>query len=93
MTEILPFSRKNAKKSDFLLARTAREKKIRLFFIFPGEWKDFGHTTPLQNAVFASTTLDYRFNSGKYIKFFRNFGFFHREVVSVLNLLIHFKSV
>ena len=34
-------------------------------------WKDFGHTTPLQNAVFASTTLDYRFNSGKYTKFSR----------------------
>ena len=35
--------------------RRAREEKIRLFVIFPGEWKDFGHTTPLQNAVFAST--------------------------------------
>ena len=50
------------------------EKKIRLFVIFPGEWKDFGHTTPLQNAVFASSTLDYRFNSGKDTKFSQKFS-------------------
>ena len=40
------------------LALGAQEKNKTFFVIFHGQRKDFGPATPLQNAGFASATLD-----------------------------------